>query len=86
MAEDIADSGAGRGEGDDATPPSDDAEAALGAAVDEALADEVRRQKRRFVQGLMNLDRHEGVGRDDGRRNDSTYRDLDPDRRDEPEA
>jgi hypothetical protein len=83
MAEDIADD-----RGDDATPPPDDAdaEAALGAAVDDALADEVRRQKRRFVQGLMNLDRNEGVGRDDGLRNDSTYRDLDPDRRDDPEV
>ncbi|GAA4758628.1 hypothetical protein [Actinomycetospora chibensis] len=81
MAEDTADD-----RGDDATPPSDDVEAALGAAVDDALADEVRRQKRRFVQGLMDLDRHEGVGRDDGRRNDSTYRDLDPGRRDDPEA
>ncbi len=85
MAEDTADD-----RGEDATPPSDDAdvdvETALGAAVDDALADEVRRQKRRFVQGLMNLDRHEGVGRDDGRRNDSTYRDLDPDRRDDPGA
>ncbi|WP_433031874.1 hypothetical protein [Actinomycetospora sp. CA-053990] len=85
MAEDTADD-----RDDDATPPPDDAdtdvEAALGAAVDDALADEVRRQKGRFVQGLMNLDRVEGVGRDDGRRNDSTYRDLDPDRRDDPEV
>jgi hypothetical protein len=74
---------------DDATPasepsePSED-EAALGAAVDEALADEIKRQKARFVQEIMGLDRGEGVGRDDARRNDSTYRDLD--RLDDPEA
>ena len=83
MAEDTADD-----RGDDATPPPDDAdvETALGAAVDDALADEVKRQKARFVQEIMGLDRQEGVGRDDGRRNDDTYRDLDPDRRDDPEA
>jgi hypothetical protein len=85
MAEDIADD-----RGDDATPPPDgadaDVEAALGAAVDDALKDEVQRQKARFVQEIMGLDRQEGVGRDDGLRNDSTYRDLDPDRRDDPEA
>ena len=52
--------------------------------MDDALADEVQRQKARFVQEIMGLDRQEGVGRDDGRRNDSTYRDLDPDRRDDP--
>ena len=87
MAEDIADD-----RGDDATPPPDDddadvdVEAALGAAVDDALKDEVQRQKARFVQEIMGLDRQEGVGRDDGLRNDSTYRDLDPDRQDDPEA
>lgn len=72
---------------DDATPPPEPSEdeAALGAAVDEALADEVKRQKARFVQEIMGLDRGEGVGRDDSLRNDSTYRDLDPDRRDDPD-
>ena len=83
MAEDTADD-----RGDDATPTDADAdaEAALGAAVDDALKDEVQRQKARFVQEIMGLDRQEGVGRDDGRRNDSTYRDLDPDRQEDPEA
>jgi hypothetical protein len=83
MAEDIADD-----RGDDATPPPDDAdvEAALGAAVDDALKDEVQRQKARFVQEIMGLDRQEGVGRDDALRNDSTYRDLDPDRQEDPEV
>jgi hypothetical protein len=81
MAEDIADD-----RGDDAKPTSDDVEAALGAAVDDALKDEVQHQKARFVQEIMGLDRQEGVGRDDGLRNDSTYRDLDPDRQDDPEV
>jgi len=70
---------------DDTAQPSPE-EAALGAAVDEALEDEIQRQKARFVQEIMGLDRGEGVGRDDGLRDDSTYRDLDPDRRDEPEV
>ena len=71
---------------DDDVPEPSPEEAALGAAVDEALAAEVQRQqKHRFMQELMRLDRGEGVGRDDGLRNDSVYRDLDPDRWDDRE-
>lgn len=45
---------------DDQAPP---VESALAAAVDDALADEVKRQKARFLQQIMGLDRIDGVGR-----------------------
>ncbi|MCD2193359.1 hypothetical protein LQ327_08160 [Actinomycetospora endophytica] len=46
--------------GDDQDPP---AESDLAAAVDEALEDEVKRQKARFIQQIMGVDRIEGTGR-----------------------
>jgi hypothetical protein len=46
---------------DETTPPP--AESELSAAVDDALEDEVKRQKARFVQRILGLDRVEGVGR-----------------------
>jgi hypothetical protein len=58
--------------GDDQTPS---VESELAAAVDDALADEVKRQKARFLQQIMGLDRIEGVGRVDEHRE----RGLDPD-------
>jgi hypothetical protein len=61
--------------------PPDDAD--LGAAVDDAMAAEVKRQRARFIQQIVGLDRAEGVGRSETHREDSTYRDLDPDRRDD---
>ena len=73
MAEDAADG---------STPSPEESE--MGAAVDAALADEVKRMRARFVQEIMGLDRGEGVGRTESGREDDTYRDLDPDRRDEP--
>ena len=60
--------------GDDASPPGGEAE--LSAAVDEALADEVKRQKARFVQEILGIDRAEGVGRGEEHWNRSLYRDF----------
>lgn len=57
----MGDSAPNENAGDDDGPSQ--AEAELGAAVDEALAEEVKRQKARFVQEIMGLDRMEGVGR-----------------------
>lgn len=57
MSEDVP----GERSGDDDTGPPADAD--LGAAVDDALEDEVKRQKARFIQQIMRLDRAEGVGR-----------------------
>jgi hypothetical protein len=66
-------------------PSADDGavDAGLGAAVDDAMAAEVKRQRARFIQRIVGLDRAEGVGRSEAHRDDSTYRDLDPDRRDD---
>ncbi len=73
--------------GDDTTDHPDDdttrpaAEDELGALVDDAMKDEIKRQRARFVQQIMGLDRIEGVGRSDEHRNDDVYRDLDRDER-----
>jgi hypothetical protein len=48
---------------DDHTRPPDEAE--IGAAVNDAMDSEIRRQKARFVQHIIGLDRIEGVGRRD---------------------
>jgi hypothetical protein len=42
----------------------------IGDAVDEALTDEVKRQKARFVAAFLGADRIEGVGRVEGERED----------------
>lgn len=62
---------------DDPDRPSEDAE--VGAAVDDALSDELKRQRARFVQALMGVDCAEGVGRGEAHWNDSLYRDVRPD-------
>lgn len=72
---------ASRHEGDDDAGRDEDE---LGAAVDDAMADEIRRQRARFIQQIVGSDRGEGTGRSEAYRNDSTYRDLPADRRDEP--
>jgi hypothetical protein len=59
---------------DDASPPGGEAE--LSAAVDEALADEVKRQKARFLQEILGIDRAEGVGRGEEHWNEALYRDF----------
>lgn len=48
---------------DDPTRPPGEAE--IGAAVNDAMDSEIRRQKARFVQHIIGLDRIEGVGRRD---------------------
>ena len=58
---------------DDAAPGAGEAE--LSAAVDEALADEVKRQRARFVQEILGIDRAEGVGRGESHWNESLHRD-----------
>lgn len=60
------------GASDDGGPTG---ESALSAAVDEALADEVKRQRARFVQEILGIDRAEGVGRGEDRWNEALYRD-----------
>lgn len=67
----------------DDEPTRPQAEAELGAAVDEALESEVKRQRARFVQEIIGLDRVEGVGRGEGQREDRLRRDLDADRPDD---
>ena len=49
--------------------------AALSAAVDDALADEVKRQRARFMQEILGVDRAEGVGRGEAHWNEALYRD-----------
>jgi hypothetical protein len=56
--------------GDDPTPS---AESELGAAVDEAMTEELKRQKARFIQQILGVDRIEGTGRLD------EYRERGPD-------
>ncbi|MEQ3552917.1 hypothetical protein WIS52_20830 [Pseudonocardia nematodicida] len=51
----------------------------LAAAVDEAVADELKRRRARFLQEIMGADREEGVGRRDGEREDRFLRGLDDD-------
>jgi hypothetical protein len=72
MAESPADDSSG-----DEARPSEEAE--LGAAVDDAMDSEIRRQKARFVQHILGLDRIEGVGRRDERWDEGFHdRDQDP--------
>jgi hypothetical protein len=71
MAEESADERPEDG-GDDAGPTG---ESALSAAVDDALADEVKRQRARFVQETLGIDRAEGVGRGEERWNEALLRD-----------
>jgi hypothetical protein len=61
------------GGGDDEVGPA--GESALTAAVDDALADEVKRQRARFVQAILGVDRAEGVGRGEVHWNETLYRD-----------
>jgi hypothetical protein len=61
--------------GDDGDAPGPGGESELSAAVDEALADEVKRQRARFVQEILGVDRAEGVGRGESRWSDALYRD-----------
>lgn len=42
---------------------TDGTEDEMGDAVDDAMAEEIRRQKARFVQHIVGLDRIEGTGR-----------------------
>ena len=67
-------------------PVPDDTE--LGAAVDDAVADEVRRMRASFVARILGVDRAEGVGRGEAHWNESlrrdAYRDLAQDPPDEP--
>lgn len=51
---------------------------ALSAAVDDALADEVKRQRARFVQEILGVDRAEGVGRGEARWDEAHDRDHQP--------
>lgn len=78
----MADSTADDSSGDDATQP--EAEADLAAAVDDAMKLEIKRQRARFVQQIIGLDRGEGVGRREERRDDHLYRDLGMDRPEDP--
>jgi hypothetical protein len=68
MADDEVEGGAGDGAAPD--------EAELGAAVDDAVADEVRRMRARFVAQILGVDRAEGVGRGEEHWNDSLRRDA----------
>ena len=61
-------------EGGEAAGPVGGSE--LSAAVDDALADEVKRQRARFVQGILGVDRAEGVGRGESHWNEALYRDT----------
>ena len=65
---------------DEPTPPPGESE--LSAAVDDALKDEVKRQRARFVQEILGLDRVEGVGRIEEHR-ERRERDEDVDRPDD---
>lgn len=57
----------------------------LGAAVDDALTDEVKRQRARFMQAFMGADRFEGVGRAEGEREDRLRLELGLDEPEEPQ-
>ena len=62
--------------GDEEEAPGPGGESELSAAVDDALADEVKRQRARFVQGILGVDRAEGVGRGESHWNEALYRDT----------
>jgi len=51
-------------------------ESELTAAVDDALVDEVKRQRARFVQEILGVDRAEGVGRGEAHWNEALLRDA----------
>jgi hypothetical protein len=82
MGDDDAE-GTGEGGGADGTGPSA-GEAELGAAVDDAMADEVKRARARFVQQILGVDRAEGVGRGEEHWNESLRRDAHRDQGLEP--
>jgi hypothetical protein len=63
---------------------ADDTDDHLGAAVDDALTDEVKRQRARFVQAFLGADRHEGVGRGEAEREDRLRLELGLDGPEEP--
>ncbi|TCK27367.1 hypothetical protein [Pseudonocardia endophytica] len=58
----------------------------LGDAVDDALTDEVKRQKARFVQAFLGADRFEGVGRAEGEAEDRLRHELGLDRPEDPDG
>ena len=60
------------------------AEVELGAAVDEAMELELKRQKARFVQRILGIDRREGTGRRDEQWDEGLDRELGIDPPDEP--
>ena len=70
--------------GDEEEAPGPGGESELSAAVDDALADEVKRQRARFVQEILGVDRAEGVGRGESRWNETLYRDSQRDLGREP--
>lgn len=78
----MADSPADDSSDDDPTRSSTEAE--IGAAVDDALAAEIKRQKARFVQQIIGLDREEGVGRREEYWDDGPYRELGLEKPDDP--
>lgn len=63
---------------------ADDREDELGAAVDDAVSDEVKRQRARFMQAFMGADRFEGVGRAEGEREDRLRLELGLDQPEDP--
>ncbi len=71
------------GDDTDGTGPSG-GEAELGRAVDDAMADEVKRARARFVQQILGVDRAEGVGRGEEHWNESLRRDAQRDLGQEP--
>ena len=77
MAEGTADDG-----DDETTQPT--AEGDLGDAVDEAMKSEIKRQRARFIQQIVGLDRVEGVGRSEERWDETFYRNLGLGRPDDP--
>jgi hypothetical protein len=54
----------------------EDDDGALGSAVDDALAAEVKRQRAEFVARIVGIDRAEGVGRGEEHWNESLRRDA----------
>lgn len=56
----------------------------VGDAVDEALTDEVKRQRARFVAAFLGADRFEGVGRAEGEREDRMRLELGLDQPEDP--
>lgn len=69
--------------GDDDTTRLE-ADAEVGAAVDDAMESELKRQRARFVQEIMGIDRAEGVGRGDAHWEGGIDRELGTDRPDDP--